>query len=380
SAFITDAKSQDSTDPRQADTSQADSTPNPGDVVAEVVSADSSVASDTTTGPDTVSADVQPAADTSATDTASPQPTVVRFAALGDVGTASSAQYAVGKALGQHCKANGCDFVLLLGDNFYDTGVKDKNDQQFVTKFEKPYADVDAPFYVVLGNHDYGAGGAGAEFMKKDHYIDYGKKNPKWVLPDAYWDKQFKHVHLFAMDSNAMMFSDVLSFIVKDQIDKLDKAISQSTAQWKIAFAHHPVRSNGPHGNAGCYEGAKAAPIKALCGLIPVASGKGVLEAYDKLVCGRMDMHFAGHDHGLQWLDKTQSDKHCKGVELIISGGGAKTTSVATKSKGGFEFNPVHWQNATTPGFFYAEIKDKTLTGSFVDMNGKVTFTRTYTK
>ncbi len=340
---------------------------------------------DTATAPDTATTDAggpdAGAPDAGAPDSGTTGPkNVVRFVAMGDTGTASEKQYKVGKVLAEHCKKHGCDFVLMLGDNFYDTGVDSDNDKQFVDKFEKPYKDVDAPFYVVLGNHDYGAGGAGAEFLKKEHYVKYGKKNPKWFMPDAYWNKQIKHVHLFAMDSNSMLYGDVLKFIVADQIKALDKAIAASKAEWKITFAHHPMRSNGPHGNAGCYEGAKAAPIPQLCGIIPVASGKGVLEAYNKLVCGRVDMHFAGHDHSRQWLDQKASTKHCKGVELIVSGGGAKTTDVATKSKGGYEFNPVHFQDAKTPGFFYAVIEDNKLTGSFIDMEGKTNFTRSYTK
>jgi tartrate-resistant acid phosphatase type 5 len=41
-------------------------------------------------------------------------------------------------------------------DNFYDEGVDSLDDEQFQTKFELPYADIDFPFWVVLGNHDYG--------------------------------------------------------------------------------------------------------------------------------------------------------------------------------------------------------------------------------
>mgnify|MGYP001592794561 CR=1 FL=1 len=357
-------------DTAQPDTAQPDTT-QPDTAQPDTTQPD-------TTQPDTTQPDTaQPDAGPQDAGVA-PAPPVVRFASLGDTGTASEKQYKVGKVLAAHCKKHGCDFVMMLGDNFYDTGVKDENDKQFVDKFEKPYKDVDAPFYIVLGNHDYGSGGAGAEFMKKEHYLKYAKKNPKFVMPEAYWEKQIKHVHLFAMDSNSMLYGDLLKFIVADQLKFMDKAIASSTAKWKISFAHHPMRSNGPHGNAGCYEGAKTALIPALCGIIPLASGKGVLDAYNKLVCGRVDVHFAGHDHGRQWLKKSASTKHCKGVELIVSGGGAKTTDVETKSKGGFEFNPFHFQDAKTPGFFYAEIKGDTFTGYFIDMNGKKSITHSF--
>ncbi|MCB9738920.1 MAG: metallophosphoesterase [Deltaproteobacteria bacterium] len=320
------------------------------------------------------------APDTAAPDTAGPKPKIVRFAALGDTGTASATQYKVGKVLADKCKSEGCDLVLLLGDNFYDTGVKDANDKQFEEKFEKPYADVPATFWVVLGNHDYGAGGAGAEFLKKDFYIDYGKKNAKWKMPDAWWHEQIGHVEFFALDSNSLLYGDILPFIITKQLADVDAWIKNSTADWKFTFAHHPYRSNGPHGNAGCYEGAKAAPIPQLCGLIPVASGKGVKEAYDKLLCGRVDAHFCGHDHSRQWLDKAASTKHCKDVELIVSGGGAKTTDVETKDKGGFEFNPFHFQDADKAGFMYVKIEGDTFYGEFIDEDGKVQYSRSFTR
>ena len=320
------------------------------------------------------------AVDVAAPDVAPPKPKIVRFAALGDAGTGSTEQYNVGKALAAKCKADGCDLVLYLGDNFYDTGVSDVNDKQFKEKFEDPYADVPSTFWVVLGNHDYGAGGAGAEFLKKDFYIDYGKKNPKWLLPEAWWHKQIEHVEFFGLDSNALLYGDILPFIIKQQVADVDGWLKASTADWKITFSHHPYRSNGPHGNAGCYEGAKAAPIPQLCGIIPVASGKGVKEAFDQLVCGRVDVHFSGHDHSRQWLDKAASTKHCKDVELIVSGGGAKTTDVETKDKGGFEFNPFHWQDADKAGFMYVVIEGDTFKGQFIDSDGKVAYERSFTR
>ena len=48
---------------------------------------------------------------------------VVRFVALGDTGHGNADQTRVGDAVGALCAAQGCDFVVLLGDNFYPTGV-----------------------------------------------------------------------------------------------------------------------------------------------------------------------------------------------------------------------------------------------------------------
>ncbi len=65
--------------------------------------------------------------------------------------------------MAKKCATDGCDFVQLLGDNIYDSGVGSTSDALWQSNFELPYAELDLPFWVVLGNHDYGGDGAGTE-------------------------------------------------------------------------------------------------------------------------------------------------------------------------------------------------------------------------
>ena len=367
------------TSPDTASTAQdtAATTEDAGSTTAPQDTAIGPIDAGTPTAPDIVIPPIDAAA--TPQDAGGPAKKVVRFIAIGDTGTGSPTQYKVGKSMGAKCVKDGCDFVLMLGDNFYDTGVTSENDKQFKTKFEDPYKDVNAPFFVTLGNHDYGGGGTGGEFMKKDHYIKYSKKNPKFVLPGPYWHKKVGHLELFSLDSNAMMFSTLFKDLTSDQIKVMKPAIANSTADWKITFSHHPYRSNGPHGNAGCYEGAKIiTPL--LCGVIPVASGKGVKEAFDDWICGKSNVHFAGHDHSFQWLKKSASSKHCKDVELIVQGAGAKTSKLYTKNTGGLIINPVHYQNANEAGFLYVVIDGDVFTGTYYDPDGKQLYKRSFTK
>jgi len=90
-----------------------------------------------------------------------PPPPSMAFVALGDTGRGSADQWNVAHAMEAFCRQRGCDFALLLGDNIYDSGASSESDPQFQSKFEQPYAGLHFPFYPVLGNHDYGAGGAG---------------------------------------------------------------------------------------------------------------------------------------------------------------------------------------------------------------------------
>ena len=202
----------------------------------------SSGASGTGAGGDAGTSSGQPAA-----------PKAVRFVAIGDTGTGTAAQKKVGDTIAAVCKARGCDFVQLLGDNIYESGVSSVDDPLWQTAFETPYAAVDQDFYAVLGNHDYGHNGLGTDFGKGTHEIAYTAKSKKWKMPSAYYQyvppAGANNVHMFALDTNMQMFG-------QDDDQKSDVAafIAASTSEWKIAVGHHPYKSNGPHGNAGKYD------------------------------------------------------------------------------------------------------------------------------
>jgi tartrate-resistant acid phosphatase type 5 len=284
---------------------------------------------------------------------------VVRFIAVGDTGKANAGQYQVGTAMASVCAKMGCDFVTLLGDNFYPSGVSSTSDQLWQSAFVKPYEKVNAPFYAVLGNHDYGGDGAGWELVKSAAQLEYAKVNNKWILPAHHYKFQIANAEFFAADTNRSMLG-------LDAAMRSDFAswLTASSAQWKIVFAHHPYLSNGPHGNSGAYDGA---PLLQL--------GVGVKQFVEEDVCGRADLYLSGHDHDLQWLSPTctRNDSNIK-TEFLVSGAGATNTGFPNSPT-----NAVHFQ-ADTLGFVYVVIAGDTLTGIFFDQNGTAVFSRTLTK
>ncbi len=303
-----------------------------------------------------LAADASPARDSgadSATADAGPPP-VLRFAALGDTGKGNTGQRNVGNALAAKCRADGCDFVQLLGDNFYDSGVSSPTDPLFVSHFEVPYAGVSAPFWVVLGNHDYGAGGAGTDFTRGKHQVDYTARSTKWKLPSNYWHRTAAHAELIGLDTNLVMFG-----LASDQARDVPRWIAAATSTWKIAFGHHPYRSNGPHGNAGSYDNLP---------FVPIANGKGVKDFLEDHVCGRVDVYISGHDHSSQWL----TPKCGANTELLVAGAGASATTLASR-------NASYFQTETL-SFLYVVIEGRKLTASFISESGATLFTRSYTK
>ena len=283
----------------------------------------------------------------------------VRFIATGDTGKGNPGQYQVGAAMGTLCATQGCDFVVLLGDNFYPNGVGSTTDPQWKTAFVDPYATVDAPFYAVLGNHDCGGDGAGTDLPRGDNQIAYSEVNPKWRMPARHFKWRLGDVAFFVGDTNRSMFS-----VDEDARSDFEAWLPASTAKWKLVFAHHPYASNGEHGNAGSYDGLP---------FVPVANGASVKSFIDDRVCGLADFYFSGHDHSMQWLEGTCSRPGSTiDTQLIISGGGAKTTRLLGK-------NPAHYQSSKL-GFVYVVISGNTLTASFHDADGVQQYTRTVSK
>ena len=268
----------------------------------------------------------------------------LRFVAFGDSGEGNEAQYAVAVAAERVCEERGCDLALLLGDNFYDVGVTAVDDVQFVDKFELPYEGLDLPFYVVLGNHDYGTL---ALDWERGHYA---QTNPKWNMP-AFWysfSSESGQTQFFALDTQRIMNDHQQD----EQREWLEGELAASTAPWKVAFAHHPYISNGEHGNAGNYEGRS--------GLLFI-SGELVRRFVSDLVCGNVDMYISGHDHNRQAFDPV-----C-GTYFFVSGAAAKTT--------GFEFrdeNPTAWGDDQREGFTWVEIEGTEMTVAFYDLDGNL--------
>ena len=284
---------------------------------------------------------------------AAPSPRRVRFIAVGDTGRGNAEQRQVAAAMKAKCAAEGCDFVVLLGDNFYPTGVTSPEDPQFQEKFEQPYAGLDVPFYPVLGNHDYGGNGAGDEFSKGAHEVGYTARSARWRMPSPYHHFRVENVEFFATDTNLQLYG-------QDGAQRRDVAqwLAASTATWKVSLGHHPYLSNGYHGNAGAYDGK--------AGVQPW-DGAGVKSFFDEVLCGRVDLALSGHDHNRQWLEPT-----CRGTELVVSGAGASGSALK-------QTNPARFQSASV-GFLWVEVEGGRLTGEFIGLDGTVEFVRTLTR
>lgn len=282
----------------------------------------------------------------------------IRFLVWGDAGTGKEEQYHVAESALALCKARGCDFVLQTGDNVYERGVESPADPQFDEKFEKPNADFAIPFYLVLGNHDAGTvlGGEGLDVGRGDHQVAYSTRtdraSDKWNMPARYYAVEKPGVLILGLDTNDALWGKDAA--VNAQASWLEKSLSESDAAWKFAFAHHPLYSNGQHGDAGAGDYTSTPLLR---------------DFLREGLCGKVDVYFAGHDHDLQWL-KARDD--CGRTEFVVSGAAAKTRSLLD------DHNPAWFAEGDTLGFFWVELKGDTFRATVHDGDGKQLYERSF--
>ena len=204
----------------------------------------------------------------------------IRFLVIGDSGTGGGAQRRVADQIAAVHKMFPFEFSIMLGDNLY--GGESAGDYR--RKFEEPYQvllGAGVKFYAALGNHDEPSQRFYKLFnMNGERY--YSFKAPKPGIGSR------GGARFFALDSNYMS---------KEQLDWLEKELSASGSEWKIAFFHHPIYSSGEkHG-----------------------SNEMLREQIEPLfVKHGVDVVFTGHEHFYERL------KPQKGITYFVSGSAAK--------------------------------------------------------
>ena len=224
---------------------------------------------------------------------------MVHFIVTADTGSGYTDQYKVANSMTQLIKKYPINSVLLLGDNIYEEGVKSVDDPQFKEKFEDPYQNVKKPFYLCLGNHDYGN-----SFLvtnNQDHQVEYSKISKKWNMPSKYYSIQKGPCEFFFLDTNFEFLNE--SSIMK-QFHIMSQKIKQSKKKWKIVCGHHPWRSVGGHGNADKRLETFMNDLCAVPGLT-------------------FDLYMCGHDHCKNYIVKTNPYKK-KDIALLVIGTGGK--------------------------------------------------------
>ena len=185
----------------------------------------------------------------------------LKFAVIGDSGRWSTAQRETAAQLVSQRDDFKFDFVLMLGDNNYGDGSPESYQQRFEEPFQA-LLEAGVQFYAARGNHDVGPQWEYPLFnMGGERYYTFQKTSG--VLPPLAGDR----VQFFAIDSVNLDAG---------QLSWLDRQLSESTAEWKIVFFHHPIYSSGRYAMSS-------------------AARRSTLEHV--LIEHQVDVVFAGHEH-----------------------------------------------------------------------------------
>ena len=211
----------------------------------------------------------------------------VSFITFGDWGKNSGNQREVARAMHDFCLTQDCDFVVTLGDNFYETGVSSITDTQWYDNYTCIYSSVGLPFYASLGNHDLD-GNIQAQ-------IDYSQIDETWHMPGTYYSVNFPE----NSEAPVIQFFIINPYDFTDtQTTWLTTALAASQANWKILVVHTPIISNGAHGDDAAQINSQLLPI----------------------ICNQIDVVLAGHDHIFSHLRQTLDS--CAIEQVIIGTGG----------------------------------------------------------
>jgi tartrate-resistant acid phosphatase type 5 len=286
-----------------------------------------------------------------------------RLLMVGDWGYENvEAQTRVAKAMRDYVKARGftTEALLMLGDNWYGPLPGGAKDERWRTQFEEMYprSVFDCPAYAIPGNHDYQR----MPQSKVAAELEYAKAGgTRWTMPSLWYRFEFPArkplVTVIALDSNMPSADGTwdkgtnFTLTPTQQAEQLAWLAAELEKPRKTAFTiamgHHPIFSNGPHGDH-----------KVL-----IRDWEPLLRKHN------VHMYLAGHDHDMQHLE---FEGHP--TSFVLSGGGG--ADLYKLKIDAAERGPMAQR---VYGFSDLEVAPEMLTLRHLDENGRLihSFTKT---
>jgi PKD repeat protein len=299
----------------------------------------------------------------------------IRLWVIGDSGTANADAMRVRDAfvdLGEPA-----DVWLMLGDNAYNSGT----DAEYQDAVFDIYDAIlpNTPLWSTLGNHD---GYSASSASQTGPYFDIftlpasGEAGGEPSGTEAYYSFDVGNVHIVCLDSY-----DSDRQVGGAMLDWLEDDLSTTTADWVLAFWHHPPYSKGSHNSD-----LESNMVDMRENALPI------LEAYG------VDLVMTGHSHSYErstfidghydvssTFDPTMQRNAGSGDPTIdgaytkpSASGGAHEGSVylvagsSGKTSGGPLDHPVMYRSLDLLGSVVLDIADNRLEARFLDDLGAV--------
>ena len=199
---------------------------------------------------------------------------------LGDCGTGNNNARAVRDAYYNYIGNNHTDMMLFLGDNAYNSGTD--SEYQFAI-FENMYEDKlqNTVAWSCLGNHDGYSADSDTESGPYYDIFSFPRNAEAGGVAsgtEAYYSFDFGNVHFIILDSydsNRSIGGSMYNWCQSD--------LQNTTADWIIAFWHHPAYTKGSHDSD-----TEGALIDMRENFLPLLESNGV------------DLVLSGHSHSYE--------------------------------------------------------------------------------
>lgn len=246
------------------------------------------------------------------------------------------------------------NFIITLGDNFYDRGVKHINDPMWNTSwrdiFITPYENMqNIEWRATLGNHDYYGGYDSIEAQLERTCFDKNWHMPSenYYYRDIETNAYFIHIDTCKIYPELYHETDIMisKRQIKETLDYLEFVLQRAkynNANWIFVFGHYHIFSNGYYKNYEIMEKR----------LLPL------------LLKYNVDVYFCGHEHNFQVLEY-------ENLKLVINGASSYCSDV--------EFYN-HNLNVNTKyisiknGFTFHNLTKHAFTINFMNVNGKIDY------
>jgi hypothetical protein len=294
-----------------------------------------------------------------------------RIWALGDSGTANQNARNVRDAYYAFAATNGpANIWLMLGDNAYNSGL----DTEYQAAVFNMYPDTLRNLFLwpTIGNHESAQAFTAADFPYL-HIFTLPKNGEAGGIASGsprYYSFDYAHIHFICLDSmtsGRTTNTAMVQWLVND--------LAAATAEWTIAFFHHPPYTRGNHNSD-----AETELIEIRQNVLPILEANGV----DLVLCGHShDLERSYLLHGHYGLSSTltsamkidggsgredgsgayRKNSLGQGVVYTVAGSSGQIT-------GGQLNHPAHFISINELGSLVIDVNDNRLDVRFLATNG----------
>jgi len=212
-----------------------------------------------------------------------PKPT--RVWVIGDSGTGTANQIAVRDAYETNAPARHTDLWLMLGDNAYNSGT----DAEYQNTVFNIYTNLlrNSVVWPTLGNHDTAQATAYNDTYPYFSIFTLPKNGEAGGFgsgTEHYYSFDYGNIHFICLDS---MTADRSVPNVSGMAGWLTNDLANTTADWIIAYFHHPPYTKGSH-DSDSYADSSGALVQMRTNIIPLLEQGGV------------DLVLSGHSHSYE--------------------------------------------------------------------------------